>query len=157
MCFCCGFFFRLSWLFPPPHTSLYIESSRARTKAELEPLALQSQREQVARGKGVLPLSCFCLLLSLMLRGLAGEGASSCTRIILKTLSDRARDPLAVRECERGVEMVKDTVMGALWLSLPAPFCPGSWLCQVHQRAARRADLGFSLCSKHLGEVAVIF
>lgn len=62
----------------------------------------------------MLCLSCFCLLLSLMLRGLAEEGASSCTRIILKTHSDRAQDPLAVRECERGVEMVKDTVVGTL-------------------------------------------
>lgn len=62
----------------------------------------------------MLRLSCFCLLLSLMLRGLAEEGASSCTRIVLKTLSDPAQDPLAVRECERGVEMVKDTVVGAL-------------------------------------------
>lgn len=67
------------------------------------------------------------------LRGLAEEGASSCTRIILKTLSDCAQDPLAVGECERGVEMVKDTAVGALWLSLPAPFSPGSWLCQVLQ------------------------
>lgn len=81
----------------------------------------------------MLCLSCFCLLLSLMLRGLAEEGASSCFGIVLKTLSDRAQDPLAVRECEQGVEMVKDTVVGALYLSLPAPFSPGSWLCQVLQ------------------------
>lgn len=49
-----------------------------------------------------------------MLRGLAEEGASSCTEIILKTLSDHAQDPLAVRECEQGVEMVKDAAVGAL-------------------------------------------
>lgn len=49
-----------------------------------------------------------------MLRGLAEEGASSCTWIIMKKLSGHAQDPLAVRECERGVETVKDTVVGGL-------------------------------------------
>lgn len=49
-----------------------------------------------------------------MLRGLSEEGACSCTRITLKTLSDHAQDPLAVRECEQGVGMVKDTVVRAL-------------------------------------------
>lgn len=48
-----------------------------------------------------------------MLGGLSEE-ASSCTRIILKTLSDHAQDPLAVRECEQGLEMVKEAVVGAL-------------------------------------------
>lgn len=56
------------------------------------------------------------------------EGASPCTGIcsvIPKTLSGHAQDLLAAMVHEQGLEMAKDTGVGALLLAFASTFQPG--------------------------------